>query len=53
MFVCLKDAEGNWREPESFDLESNVPTVHCLGAYTKNGQEAAIPLRADLAARGA
>ena len=34
--------------PESFDLESNVPTVHCLGAYTKNGQEAAIPLRADL-----
>ncbi len=32
--------------PESFDLESGMPTVHCLGAYTKNGQEAVLPLNA-------
>ena len=36
--------------PESFDLDSDVPTVCCRAAYTKNGQEAVLPLRTDVAA---
>ena len=35
--------------PTSLDLDSPTPTVRCLGAYTKNGQEAVLPLRAELA----
>ena len=33
----------------SLDLDSKTPTVRCLGAYTKNGQEAVLPLRTELA----
>ena len=35
--------------PESFDLDSGTRTVHCLGGYTKNGEEAVLPLRSDVA----
>ncbi len=35
--------------PESFDLDSGTQTVHCLGGYTKNGEEAVLPLRSDVA----
>jgi len=35
---------------ESFDLNSPTPTVRCLAAYTKNGEEAILPLRVDVAA---
>ena len=34
--------------PASFDLDSGTPTVRCVGAYTKNGVEAVLPLRADV-----
>jgi integrase len=34
--------------PTSFDLDSPTATVRCLGAYTKNGQEAVLPVRAEL-----
>ena len=34
--------------PTSLDLDSPTPTVRCLGAYTKNGQEAFLPIRAGL-----
>ena len=36
--------------PESFDLDDGTPTVRCKAAYTKNSQEAALPLRQDIAA---
>jgi len=36
--------------PRSFDLDGEPATVCCLGAYTKNGQQATLPLRPDLAA---
>jgi len=36
--------------PESFDLDNGTPTVRCKAAYTKNSQEAALPLRQDIAA---
>ncbi len=35
--------------PASLDLTSPMPTVRCLGAYTKNGEEAVLPLRGDVA----
>ena len=35
--------------PESFSLHDDPPTVHCHGGYTKNGEEAVLPLRPDLA----
>ncbi len=35
--------------PESFRLKDDPPTVHCHGGYTKNGQEAVLPLRRELA----
>jgi len=34
--------------PESFDLDAATPTVRCLAGYTKNGEEAVLPLRADV-----
>lgn len=34
--------------PESFHLKHDPPTVHCHGAYTKNGEEAVLPLRQEL-----
>ena len=37
--------------PECFDLDSPTPTVHCLAGYTKNGAEAVLPLRSDVAVR--
>ena len=36
--------------PGSFDLDGEPATVCCLGAYTKNGQQATLPLRPDLTA---
>jgi len=36
--------------PKSLDLNGEMPTVCCLGAYTKNGDEAVLPLRLDVAA---
>ncbi len=36
--------------PASFDPDGQTPTVHCCGGYTKNGQDATLPLRADLVA---
>ncbi len=36
--------------PEAFNLHDEPPTVHCHGGYTKNGQEAVLPLRPDLVA---
>ena len=36
--------------PESFDLAASTPTVRCLGGYTKNREEAVLPLRSDVAA---
>jgi integrase/recombinase XerD len=35
--------------PESFDLDAHPPMVRCRGGYTKNGQEAELPLRSDVA----
>ena len=34
--------------PESFDLDSPTATVRCLAGYTKNGEEAFLPLRSDV-----
>ena len=34
--------------PASFDLDGDPATVCCLGAYTKNGEQATLPLRPDL-----
>ena len=34
--------------PRSFDLDGDPATVCCLGAYTKNGEQATLPLRPDL-----
>ncbi|KKM14904.1 hypothetical protein LCGC14_1701440, partial [marine sediment metagenome] len=36
--------------PVSFDFDSVPPMVRVLGAYTKNSEQAELPLRADLAA---
>ena len=36
--------------PALFDLASDPPTVRVLRGYTKNGEEAELPLRADLVA---
>jgi integrase len=36
--------------PESFELDGAQPLVRCLGGYTKNGVEAVLPLRSDVAA---
>ena len=36
--------------PESFELNCEMPTVRCLGGYTKNGEEAVLPLRPDVTA---
>jgi len=36
--------------PESFDLEGSRASVRCYAAYTKNGEEAVLPLRSDVAA---
>jgi len=35
--------------PESFELEGEHPIVRCHGGYTKNGAEAVLPLRRDIA----
>jgi hypothetical protein len=35
--------------PESFELNGNRATVRCLGGCTKNGQEAVLPVRSDVA----
>ena len=37
--------------PQCFDLDSPTPTVRCLAGYTKNGAEAVLPLRSDVAAQ--
>ena len=36
--------------PGTFDLDGEPPTVCCLGAYTRNGEQATLPLRPDLTA---
>jgi len=36
--------------PKSFSLDGNRATVHCLAGYTKNGEEAVLPLRSEVAA---
>jgi site-specific recombinase XerD len=36
--------------PESFSLDSDPPTVYCLGVNTKNGRAALQPIRPELAA---
>jgi len=46
----LRVAELASLTPEAFDLTSEPPTVECSPAYTKNGEEAILPLRSDLAA---
>lgn len=35
--------------PESFELDGEHPIVRCNGGYTKNGAEAVLPLRRDIA----
>jgi len=35
--------------PESFELDGERPMVRCQGGYTKNGAEAVLPLRKDVA----
>ena len=47
----LRVAELASLAPASFDLTAATPTVRCLAAYTKNGEEAVLPLRSDLADR--
>ncbi len=44
----LRASELASLKPESFDLDSPVPAVRCLGAYTKNGKEAVLPLRPEV-----
>ncbi|HUS48406.1 MAG TPA: tyrosine-type recombinase/integrase, partial [Phycisphaerae bacterium] len=48
-YTGLRASELASLTPASLDL-SDGPTVTCAAAYTKNGQEAVLPLRPDLAA---
>ncbi|NLX59142.1 MAG: site-specific integrase [Phycisphaerae bacterium] len=36
--------------PESFELDADQPIVRCRAGYTKNGEEAELPLRQDMVA---
>ena len=46
----LRSSELASLTPQSFKLNAAQPVVHCRAGYTKNGNEAELPLRQDMAA---
>ena len=48
-YTGLRASELASLTPAGFDLNTGHPTVRVAAAYTKNGQEAVLPLRPDLA----
>ncbi len=51
MNTGLRASELASLKPESFELNGDHPVVRCPAGYTKNGQEAVLPLRRDVATR--
>jgi integrase len=48
-YTGLRASELASLTPSGFDLDTDHPTVRVHAAYTKNGQEAVLPIRPDLA----